>query len=341
MQDQGKANWLVIVLSVLLVVAVIGAVIGGVGLLKLPKQLAKPAAPSMLPRVVVTVDEQGVPSAFGVSLTDIGRLAGMDLSGFRLPPETVQQLMAADIQHFEVVVVDHGLFFFVNAQPLPYLATDEETWKNLEQVMSMFQVPNQGLVQWVLDKIVPRFGLQVAFKLPRQEGVAEIPLRDPNTLPEVSVDEVRAAVTERSLVAYVDVNIDADGVPSIAGVSLGQIQEGLQKAGMALDLSTARLDPGLVAMLTAANVQHLQIETEPEGLYLYLNGMRLPRLSWDAERLANVVDLIKRLSPENPYLSLVDVVVPGIQPADVEMTVFLPKAPDAEEVPTSEFVSMR
>lgn len=342
MQDQGRPSALVIGLSALLVVALAGAVIGGVSLLTGGgAQPATGEAPSLLPRVVITVDEQGTPSVFGVSLKQVGSLIGMDLSTAQFPPQFVQQMTSADIQHIEFVIAEPGVFPFVNSEPLPYLAADDEAWATLKQIFAIFQVPNQNAINWVLDNIVPRFGVQVAIKFPVQQGTAEIPLRDSASLSQVSVEEQRAGVDARSTIAYADVDVDANGVPAVGGLSLGALQEGFQEAGMAVDLSTARLDPGMVAMLTTANVQHMQVETEPEGLYSYLNGMRLPRLTYDAVRLQNAISFYQALDPASPYLPLVQALLPGIQPSDLEVTVFLPKQSGAADVNPAQFISIQ
>jgi len=332
MHDRNRPRLALIGLIVLLVASLLAGC-GG--------RNASADTPSLLPRLTVKIDDQGVPSVFGISLSEIGKLLRMDMTAYQVPQPLVQQLMAGDIQHVEVVIADRGVFLFANGQPLPYIATDEEAWATIKELLVMFQVPNQDAINWVLDKVVPRFGIQLAVRFPVAEGAAEIPLREKNSLPQVAVDDARAAVSERSLVLLSEVALDANGVPAIAGVSMDQIQTGLQAAGMAVDLSAARLDPGMIAMLTTAGVQHLQLETEPEGLYLYLNGKRMPRIAWDATRLENAVDLYKRYDPASPYLPLVDVLLPGIQPADVELTVFLPKSSDSEDVPLSDFMGIQ
>ena len=177
-------------------------------------------------------------------------------------------------------------------------------------------------------------GLPIVLKFPVAEGTEEIDLRDAKVLLPVVIEDARAGVAERSIVAYVDVQFDENGMPTIAGAPVSEFQAALADAGMNVDLGGVRLDPAMLASLKGFNVHHLQVETEPEGMYLYLNGQRLPRIAWDQERLANALDLYSRLDPESPYLPVISFVLPYVQPADVELTlIFPPQGEGTGEVP--------
>lgn len=325
-------------IAIILIVVLLASLVAGCASER-EKEPEAPKSPFLLPRLTVSIDEQGVPSVLGLSLATVSKLLGRDVSAFSAPPELVQQLMAAGVQHLEVVVSGDGVFLFANGQPLPYLAADTQSWQSLDELATVLNVSNWKTIKWVLDNVVRRFGVPLVLKFPIAEGAAELPLRDNKTLPQVDVEAVRSSTGQPDLRLHADVAVDAQGVPTIAGMSLTDLQQSLQGVGAAVDLSSARLDPATVASLMGASVQHLQIETEPEGLYAYVNGKRLPRVSWDDARLANAAALYSRLEPDSPYVPLIDFLLPYIQPADVELTLMLPKQAGAAEVAPSPFIS--
>jgi sulfur carrier protein ThiS len=267
----------------------------------------------------------------------VGRLLRQDVSGLKVDPATVQMLKDAGIQNFEAVATAEGLYLYVNGQPVPYLALDEETRANVGNLLKLAGVQDgtSNLVQNLLNNnILSRVGVPVVIKLPVAAGASEAELRDSKTLPRVDTDEARASVDEKVLILHLDVALDEQGVPTIAGTSMTDFQGALTEAGLAADLSSVKVDPATIASLQAANVLLLQVETEPEGLYLNVNGQRLPRVAWDDERLRNALELYSSLEPDSPYLPLLRFFLPYIQPADVELGVTLP-VPAGQEAPAA------
>jgi sulfur carrier protein ThiS len=300
---------------------------------------AEPQAkiPLLMPRFTVSLNDAGVPSILGISLESVGRLLRQDVSGLKVDPATVQMLKDAGIQNFEAVATAEGLYLYVNGQPVPYLALDEETRQNVGDLLKLAGVQDgtSNLVQNLLNNnVLSRVGVPVVIKLPVDAGVSEAALRDSKTLPRVDTGEARASVGEKVLVLHLDVALDEQGVPTIAGTSMTDLQGALNEAGLPADLSSIKLDPATIASLQAANVLLLQVETEPEGLYLNVNGQRLPRVAWDDERLRNALELYGSLEPDSPYLPLLQFFLPYIQPADVELGVALP-VPAGTEAPAA------
>lgn len=317
MQLKSTSRWM-IALLVLLVGLLVMAGCGGVP--------ASPDQPSraLLPRVTINIDDEGNPSLLGfLSLDLVSGLIGQDLSAFRLSPELVQQLKAANIQNLEIVLTEEAIHLFANGQALPYLSMDDETWETFGQLAGVVGLPIWDTIKTVRENFLSQFGVQLALQLPVMEGVERMPLRDSTTLSEVDVDTVREAAGDPELVLHTDVRIGQDGITTIAGLPLLQTQ----------------MDPTLMAALDASGIQHFQFETEPEGLYSYLNGASLPRFTWDPERLANLVTVYEAISPGTVNQQLLDVLLPALETTDLQLTVYLPSGQAAAEVPTHPFVS--
>lgn len=318
------SRWL-LTLTALLIVLLILAGCGG----REEEEETAPEAknPLLMPRFTVSIDEQGVPTALGIPMDRLGALLRQDLSGLQMNPATVQMLQEAGVQNIEAVTTADGLYLYVNGQPIPYLALDEETRQNVGSLLKLAGVQDgtSNLVQNLLNnKLLGRVGAPIVIKLPVAAGAAEAGLRDPKTLPRVDTEQARAGVAEKVLILHLDVALDEQGVPTIAGTSLNDLQGSFMEAGIAADLSSAKMNPATIAALQAANVSLLQLETEPEGLYINVNGQRLPRLAWDDERLRNMLDLYSKLEPDSPYLPLLRFFLPYLQPADIELGIALP-----------------
>lgn len=330
MKHRTGNRWLVL-LSAMLIAALV--LVGCGGRDEEPEPEPQARTPLLLPRFTVTLDDQGVPTVLGISLERLGNFLRQDFSAASVPPDTVQLLKDAGVQNIEAVATADGLYLFVNGQPVPYLALDEETRQNVGDLLKLAGVQDgaSNLVQNLLNNaILGRVGVPVVIKLPAQPGAAEIELRDSRTLPAVDTGAARAGVSEKVLILHLDVALDEQGVPTLAGTSMTDFQAAFDEAGLPVDLSSARVDPATIASLQAANVLLLQVETEPEGLYLHVNGRRLPRVAWDDVRLSNALEIYSNLEPDSPYLPLLRFFLPYIQPADIELGVTLPVPPGQE-----------
>jgi len=296
-----------------------------------PMAQEEPAFRLELPRIVVTIDEEGYPSVFGLSVKDIQNMTGMDMSMARVPENTLQMMAQAQVQHIEVALNSQGLFLFVNGKPLPYLEWDQERLTTLVDALQAFQVPNAPLIARLVP-FLQYIGLSVAVQFPLPEGAEPVPMRDTEEFFLVDTEAARGEVAVPSTILYAEVNVDAEGVPSIMDLSVRQIQE---ETG--LDLSTAVVPPNIMAQMEAAGVQHMQLKTQPEGLYLYLNGKPLPLLAWDLAHLTTLGELVSGLMADQPWAPLISKAVPWLQAADIQLTVRFPLPPGAQELPLHDF----
>ena len=320
----------------IIVVLVVAMLLAGCGGSKEETQQPKKEGPFLLPSLSVKLNEQGAPTVLGIPPALLSKV--VDVNSFSVPADTVKQLMDAGVQHLEFVVAGNGLYIFVNGQPMPYLVLDDQTRESVGELLKLAGVDDKmatNVQNLLSNNVISRLGVPLVVKLPVPEGQAEIPVRGKGPVPVVNTDEARAAVTAPSLIAHVDVAVDDQGVPTLAGSSMSEMQGAFESAGLAVDLSGVRIDPATVSDLTGRGVHLIQLETEPEGLYLYVNGNRLPRVAWDQARLQNVLDLYGKLQPESPTVPLLKFFGPYLQPADVELMMSLP---GAEQTTPSPFV---
>ena len=241
-----------------------------------------------LPRVVVDIDSDGMPSVAGISPRLLA-LVGIDVSQFAMDPAYVEWFTQANVQHIEFVQKDDGIFIFVNGVLMPHLgwSTDElTTLTNTLTKLNMVKPEFQSVLNLVVP-LIQHTGLDLALRFPKQPTAEEIPLRDVNT-PIAAPTKAEA----ESPVAIVKarVTFDENGVPSILGVST----EELTNAGLA-DLRNVGLAPDTIQALQDAGIYSVSVKTTPEGLVFWINDEQLPYLVWNDEYLNQAADLYSQL----------------------------------------------
>jgi hypothetical protein len=312
-----KSLWLLLVVVSLL----LSACGGGAPAAQQAPQAKAPIFMLALPRIVVDIDAAGNPSILGLKVADVAALTGQDFSGLRMDKPTVDRLVAAGIQNIEVRQSGNGMEWLVDGKLMPYLGWDDASLAAAGKLAALADVQNwQTIVQ--LLPVVRRVGVDLALKLPRPAGVAEIPLG--------TTGRTSGATTEAkqppTAVVRAEVKYDQGGVPSILGVSAADL------AGMGINLP-AGLSPDMVKKLQANNIQSLEISTKPNGLTLYTNGQPLPYLAWDQETLNNLIAVYLQIDKTNPLQPLLKDSGPFIRNADIGILIHFPVAQGQTPIP--------
>jgi hypothetical protein len=123
------------------------------------------------------------------------------------------------------------------------------------------------------------------------------------------------------------IDIDAAGTPTVGGAPLAALGAAFGVAG----LDAVTLTPQQVETLTAANIQHLQINNLPDGLKLLVNGQEIPTVSWDVDSLTALQGLSSQLGEGVP--PVLQQLLPALGKVGVGVTVRLPLAQGAEMIP--------
>ncbi len=63
-------------------------------------------------------------------------------------------------------------------------------------------------------------------------------------------------------------------------------------------MSSLSLDPETIERLMKADVQHVQISNQPNGMLIFINSKPAPALVWDAEVLTSVVSLLDAMGQD-------------------------------------------
>ncbi|MCD6289734.1 MAG: hypothetical protein J7M34_04460 [Anaerolineae bacterium] len=285
-----------------------------------------------LPRITLSYDADGNPSLVGLDLEEIGPLLkqymGIDLNAYismmRIDPFWVSWMTNANVQHIEIQYGAGGALIFVNGKALPHLAWTDESFSNVGTMVESFmgQTPWTGMIKTFLP-FVQRTGIGVVLMFPKQEGAAEIPLREPSAIPQIKASEAAPSVIARAEVAY-----DNDGVPSLLGISSRDLSK---MTGM--DMRMVELPPSLIAQLKALNVQHVELRARSDGVWIFVNGMELPHIAWNDALLTDTAGLYAQLNPGSPLIDLVNFLLPSLVKTDVDLLVRFPVAEGAMPIP--------
>jgi len=274
-----------------------------------------------LPRIAVDFDESGAPSLLGMSIQSVGKMFGQDLSAVAMPKMLVDWMMAAGVQHIETRQTGDSMALLVNGKPLPHVGWSDASLQQAMDLAGVATGQNFDIAKKVLP-IMRRLGLDVVLNFPVAPGAAKIPYADESVVlapPEPSKDPA-------SVIVRLDVVYDEQGVPSVLGLS------GQDLAAMGLNVPLA-IAPATLQQLQAKNIQHIQLRTQPDGLFVYVNGNPLPNLVWDNKLLGNTADVYTQMNPQSPVIDLVKQLVPALGTLDINVVLDFPVPAGVAPIP--------
>jgi hypothetical protein len=287
-----------------------------------------------LPRIVVTVDETGKLGIEGfLSLQQVDQLASslgvpLGLSSFSLPPELVRRMMLGGIQHLEIRQTADKLVLLFDGKPMPSLSWKDGSFDSLEQLLALLG-PQAAQFGQMIQKVAPltqRLGLSIALKFPTPPGTESIPF----ATEEVALAEPAPVTESPTMVLQLEVKYNQDGVPSFLGIPAEDVQSmfGGQQVRLALD-------PQFIERAQANNIQHLELRSKGDGLWIYVNGTAVPPMRWDKQTLSNAIDAWVKMNPGlSPLMAnAARTVAPFLSNADLSLMLHFPLAPGAEPIP--------
>ena len=273
-----------------------------------------------LPRLVVDIDENGMPTVAGLS-PELLSLLGVDVQQFAMQPEVVNWFTQANVQHIELVQKDDGIYVFVNGVLMPHLGWDTEDLQNMTVALAKLGVVKPEF-QSILRFLVPfiqHTGMDVVLRFPKQPTAEEIPLRDV----EEPIKTVEASSESPMAIVKARVVFDENGAPSILGLST----QDLADAGLA-GLRNIGLSQETLQKMKEAGINKVTIQSTPAGLIFWINDEQLPYVVWNDEYLNNAADLYSQLYFMPQYelqRELVKTILPAIARVEGEVTFEFPQ----------------
>jgi hypothetical protein len=230
------------------------------------------------------------------------------------------------IQHLEIRQTADRLILLFNGKPMPNLSWKDGSLDSLGLLLNLFgqQTAQTGQMIQKLAPLAERLGLSIALKFPTQPGAEPVAYASD----QVALAEPEAAIGSPSLALQLEVKYDEAGVPSFLGIPPEEIRSLFGGQRLALD-------PQIIERAQANNVQHLEVRSKGDGLWIYVNGEPVPPIRWDKQTLGNAIDVWVAMNPGlNPAVAnTVRTLAPYVSNADLSIMLHFPLAPGAEPIP--------
>ncbi|MCC6455286.1 MAG: hypothetical protein IT328_10115 [Caldilineaceae bacterium] len=136
-----------------------------------------------------------------------------------------------------------------------------------------------------------------------------------------SADESQVVVDLPALV----LDVQPDGSISVGGQPLTELG-----GGLGASLAAASVPADMVDLITAYNIQHIQIDNTAEGLLILVNGQAIPSLAWDGEKLVATAEVLDTFGAG---VALLDRVLPLLTNLGVGVIIRFPLAAGEEPLP--------
>lgn len=276
-----------------------------------------------LPRLEIEFDKTGHPLVLGMKLSDVGQMLNQDLSGIQLDPGLVTWMTNTNIQHIEMRQTGEGVALLINAKPMPHISWDDKSLAQAMDLAMVFSPENESLFTTIrkLLPIVSRLGLAVVIRFPLQANAKAIPLAEE----AVVMAKINPGKDPSSIIFKFEVRYDAQGVPSILGVS------GYDLVDIGLPLPVA-IDTNMLQNLQRKDIQVLELRTTPAGLFVYVNNNPLPSFTFDKQLLKNTAEVFAQMNPDSPAVPSVNTILPMLDTLDIGVLVHFPLAPGAKPI---------
>lgn len=304
-----------------------------------PASAPKDASMIALPRIVVSVDENGVPSVAGISASLVESLSFglLPARAVTIDRSWIDYFQSTDVQHIEVLQNDAGVFAWINGRRLPNIAWNGRELANSAQLAERLGVletlglsPNASSLLRRSAPFLRRFAVDVLVRFPRRPGSAEIAVRDASA-PVHTLPRQPKTAAEREL--FIGVRYDAQGDPWPDGLTDAEFR---QRIGF--DVMNLALQPEIVSRLSARGLRDLVVQSEENGLSMRVNGISLPALQCDVRCLVDLGDVVATLNtyPQTAHLNApIRTLTPSLRGIDAKFTLHFPAPTPADAVARS------
>jgi hypothetical protein len=204
--------------------------------------------------------------------------------GISMDPNTIAMIKSLGADTIDIKLTPNGVALMLGDKPLPGIAYDSAT---LEQAVTL------------ADAFV-------------DEQTAETLNKVTEILPNADVETVISLTGEPAVeteLAKIPVVINDDGTLSVFGLPAG---------------ADTVIDPETLTKLQDANIQHLDLNIDEDGIAVATNGQKLPTIGWNDESLQTLADIIGPMAGMSP--DLIETVLGMVRNTGIQASVALPVA---------------
>lgn len=250
-----------------------------------------------LPSIPIKVQDNGSITVFGLAVMN--------------NPALLDQLRSANIQKLEVRIGYNGIHVYANGNDLPYVSWNADSVATLQEVLrNAPDIPNGSMIANALP-ILRQIGLGVSV-IDAAADTSAIARWSGETTAQTETAESTIGPFQLGGIAF-----DESGNLSIGGLSAS-----------ALGMGGPILDANMLGMLQSYGIENLQIQTEPNGVKLSMNGNPLPGITYDSASLANVMPVVQGFAPD--LVPTLESAMPMLQSAALDVAVSFSGEPIGE-----------
>lgn len=285
------------------------------------------------PAIYIDFDANGTPTVGGKTVDELGTQFGQQLPTIpQLPAEQVKMLTDFNIQHIQINNSSAGLRLLVNGLQIPSLGWGPDQLANTVDTLNSFGIPLPPDLAGILP-MLGNVGVGLVLRFPVQAGAEAIPVNVEGGMSapaeSKAAQEQYIASVGQAPVLKLAVDYNADGSWTVDGKG----PEEYSKVIPDFKWDGLNMNPSMLARLTAVGVQNFTISTNPDGLFVAINGKLLPNLTWGNGEIEHTLALAEQtgllqLAGNVPNLSdiinQIKALLPVVQTADFSITVNLP-----------------
>jgi hypothetical protein len=121
------------------------------------------------------------------------------------------------------------------------------------------------------------------------------------------------------------VEYDAEGQASLLGMPAAELS-----AALGADLSALSLDAETLGKFTSANIQHLQINNQPNVLRIHTNGQPIPAIIWNGDAMNALAETLTGMGTDASMLSTLAPLLPNL---GIGLALQMPVASGKQPIP--------
>lgn len=285
-----------------------------------------------LPALYLDYDATGVAYIGTVKAVDLGPALGVDLSRVNVTPALVGRVQAAKIQHIQLTNTPGGLQLFVNGRRAPSLVWDAAALQLTAEMVAALG-PSAQLLRPLLP-LATDLGGGLVLRFPLAPDATPVPfvVTPQATLltaaRQTQADYLAIIGTPPPLTITVDYGLD--GSWTVDGLTGEQWAD-----AMPLPWIRLNLPPELVQGAGTAGIATLRLTANQQGLFVEINGLLLPHISWAEGELENLLALVaesgllNEAMGANPHtdtlLTTIQGLLPIVMASPVTLQVNFPK----------------
>jgi len=267
----------------------------------------EPAGQTALSNVKLTLDEQGTLGAYGFPIVNL------------VPPATVQQLQAANLQQIDAKIEGGDtLMLAANGKTIPSIAWNNDTLPVLSQLVGGFTGLQPTFLSTLIN-VLKDTGVNASINLPLADGTEAIAIGDP------FADGIQAPDMGDFAPPVLHLNVAYDVANNLQSIGPITAQELQDQMGVALP----GLPANLVAALNQVGANDLQAVNSPGQFDLMINSASAVALKYDVDSLVEVLDLVSPFLAgtimEDPAISglIQQEILPLVPGSDLNVNVLL------------------